>query len=416
MYAYRIQGGRPLAGRLKIQGAKNSVLPILTATLLSPGVSVIHNCPKLSDVQVTLEILSLLGCKVEWEGESVRIDASQVRHSRIPEQLMGELRSSVVFLGALLSRCGEACMSYPGGCVLGPRPIDLHLMALRRLGAHIQEKEGRLFCSGGGEMQGRELCLPLPSVGATENAMLAACGCEGVTKIIGAAREPEIEDLQCFLNAMGAKISGAGESVLTIQGGIPLHGAEHTVMGDRIVAATYLCAVGSAGGCVRLEGAGPDSLGAVISALEQAGADISQEDKAISITCADPLCGIAPVRTAPFPGFPTDAQPPLMAALCCGIGTTMFVETIFSNRYRHVDELCRMGADIHVDGRVAVVTGRQLHASLVRGRDLRGSAALAVAALGARGCTRLLGEEYILRGYQDFAGDLRKLGAEISIE
>lgn len=415
MREYRVTGGHPLGGRLTVQGAKNSVLPILAATILASGESVIHNCPRLSDVSATLEILRLLGCRVEQDGNTVRVDASVLREYCVPERLMGELRSSVVFLGALLSRCGRAELSYPGGCRLGPRPIDLHLMALRRLGAQVKEDSGRLICSSRGERRGRELCLSIPSVGATENAMLAAVGCRGVTTIVGAAREPEIEDLQTFLRAMGADVEGAGSPVIRIRGGKELRPACHTVIGDRMAAATYLCAAGAAGGCIALSGVDPRHLTAVLSVLEEAGADIHTQDQTISVACAAPLCAVRPVRTAPYPGFPTDAQAPLMAALSCGTGTTMFVENIFLNRYGHVSELVRMGADIQVDGRVAVVTGRPLHAAAVRGSDLRGSAALVVAALAARGESRVSGAEYILRGYENLEGDLSALGARISL-
>ncbi len=413
MCEYQITGGRPLAGQLTVQGAKNSVLPILAATVLADGESEICNCPDLSDVTATLEILRLLGCKVQREGGTVRVDTSALECSHIPQQLMGELRSSVVFLGALLARCGSAQLAYPGGCELGPRPIDLHLMALRTLGADVREMRGGLYCRNKGTMRGRELCLPMPSVGATENAMLAACGCPGVTTIVGAAREPEIEDLQNFLRAMGAQVEGAGTSTIRIEGGHPLHPARYTVMGDRMAAATYLCAVGAAGGCVQLHGVDPGHLTGFLSVLEEAGADLHTGQNSISMACTTPFNGVRPVRTAPYPGFPTDAQAPLMAALCCGTGTTMFVENMFSSRYRHVDELMRMGADIQVDGRVAVVTGRPLQGARVRGTDLRGSAALVVAALGARGESRVSGVRHILRGYENLDGDLRSLGASI---
>lgn len=415
MPEYRITGGSPLAGQLTVQGAKNSVLPILAATVLADGESVIHNCPRLSDVSATLEILRLLGCRATQEGGTVRVDASALRENRVPDRLMGELRSSVTFLGALLSRCGGAELAYPGGCRLGPRPIDLHLHALRTLGAQVREENGRLICCGGQGMHGQEICLSMPSVGATENAMLAAVGCPGETTIVGAAREPEIEDLQTFLCAMGAEVAGAGSPVIRIRGGTPLHPAQHTVIGDRMAAATYLCAVGAAGGCVALSGVCPQHLTAVLSVLEEAGADIHTGADSISVACAAPLCGVRPVRTAPYPGFPTDAQAPLMAALCAGTGTTMFVENMFLSRYGHVGELARMGADIQVDGRVAVVTGRRLHGAAVCGTDLRGAAALVVAALAARGESRVSGVPYILRGYERLEEDLRGLGAQIQL-
>ena len=258
MSYYEIQGGRPLHGALAIHGAKNSVLPILAACLLVPGQCVIHNCPDLSDVSATLDILRLLGCRADREGDAVVIDASALGRSDIPEHLMREMRSSVIFLGALLARLGTAELSYPGGCELGPRPIDLHLSALRTLGAEILEEQGVLCCRRGREgLSGREICLSIPSVGATENIMLAACGSPGVTTIVGAAREPEIVDLQNFLRAMGARIDGAGTPAIAVQGGTtPLRPAEYRVMGDRIAAATYLCGAAAAGGALLPGGGG----------------------------------------------------------------------------------------------------------------------------------------------------------------
>ena len=414
MSFYEICGGRPLRGELRVQGAKNSALPILAAALLAPGQSVIRNCPDLSDVTAALEILRLLGCRTVREGDAVLIDASQLTGCGIPDRLMREMRSSVIFLGALLARLGRAELSYPGGCELGPRPIDLHLAALRGLGAEITEEQGRLTCTQGQGLAGRELCLSIPSVGATENAMLAACGARGLTTIVGAAREPEIVDLQRFLNAMGARVSGAGSPMITIQGGAPLHPAEHTVMGDRIAAATYLCAVGAAGGELRLTGVDPADLAAVCCCLEEAGCRLHTDGEGLSIAASGRMRGIRTVRTAPYPGFPTDAQAILMAALAGGTGTTMIVENMFDSRYRHVDELARMGADIRVEGRVAVVYGvPRLHGAQVRATDLRGGAALAVAALGAEGRSELTGVHHIDRGYQSLEGDLRRLGAEI---
>ncbi len=414
MSSYEITGGRTLEGRLAVQGAKNSVLPILAATLLAPGESVIRNCPRLSDVAVTLDILRLLGCKVRREGDAVAVDAGAVSCSEIPEALMREMRSSVIFLGALLARLGTACMSYPGGCELGPRPIDLHLAALRSLGAEISEDQGCLRCQGRARLRGRELCLPSPSVGATENAILCACGCPGVTTLVGAAREPEIVDLQNFLRAMGADVSGAGGSVVTVRGGSPLHPAEYTVMGDRIAAATYLCAAAAAGGQGEVTGIDPNILTAVLSCLEEAGCTLWTGPGRITLENRAPLRGVRAVQTVPYPGFPTDAQAILMAALAGGTGTTLFVENIFDSRYRHVEELLRMGADIRLAGRVAVVTGvGRLRGAAVRGADLRGAAALVVAGTAAEGVTTVSGLKHIRRGYEDLGGALRSLGAEI---
>lgn len=414
MSYYEIQGGRPLFGSLAIHGAKNSVLPILAACLLVPGQCVIHNCPDLSDVSTTLNILRLLGCRVEREGGSVAVDASALTRADVPERLMREMRSSVIFLGALMARLGTAELFYPGGCELGPRPIDLHLSALRTLGAEILEEQGALCCRGGASLRGRELCLSIPSVGATENAMLAACGCPGMTTIVGAAQEPEIVDLQGFLQAMGAQVAGAGSPSITIQGGVPLHPAEYRVMGDRIAAASYLCAAAAAGGEVEITGFAADTLTAVLSCLEEAGCGVHTDPGRVVLTAEGPLKGVRPVRTAPYPGFPTDAQAILMAALAGGEGATLFVENIFDSRYRHVDELRRMGADIQIAGRTAMVTGvGRLHGANLRSTDLRGGAALVVAGLGAEGTTKVSQLNHIRRGYQDLDRNLRSLGAEI---
>ena len=361
-----VEGGERLYGELTIQGSKNSVLPILAATLLCADTCVIENCPKLRDVDASVAILRHLGCCTHWEDSALVVDTARMDRAVVPDALMREMRSSVIFLGAILARCKEATICYPGGCELGPRPIDLHLSALSALGAEIRETGGELKCRGG-TLLGSDVYLPMPSVGATENAMLAACGCPGGTLIQGAAREPEIVDLQGFLRAMGAEVSGAGTSVITIRGGVPLHPAEHCVMGDRIAAATYLCAAAAAGGEVELTRAEPQTLTAVLSALEEAGCRLTSGPDHILLESRGPLQSIPTVRTAPYPGFPTDGQAILMAALTGGQGTTMFVENMFDSRYGHVDELRRMGADIRVDGRVAVVSGvPALHAAAIQ--------------------------------------------------
>ena len=410
-----IRGGRPLSGRVRVQGAKNSALPILAAALLAPGESAIRNCPRLTDVSATLDILRLLGCRVEREGDEVRVDAACLERRDIPHSLMREMRSSVIFLGALLARLGEAELSYPGGCELGPRPIDLHLASLRALGAEIREEQGALLARAGRNgLRGREICLSIPSVGATENVMLAACGAEGTTTIVGAAREPEIEDLQGFLRCLGARVSGAGSPVVTVTGGAPLHPGEYRVMGDRIAGATYLCAAAAAGGEVELSGLDPGTLTAVLDCLERAGCEVHTGGEILSLTARGHLRGIGAVRTAPYPGCPTDAQAILMAALAGGEGSTLFVENMFDSRYHHVDELRRMGAEIQVAGRAAMVTGAgRLRGAEVRSADLRGGAALAVAGLGAEGITRVTGLPHIRRGYEDLARDLRCLGADV---
>ena len=417
MSFYEITGGRPLAGTVAVQGAKNSVLPMMAAALLAPGVSVIHNCPDLTDVSAAMDILRLLGCSVTWEGDTVTINAASPVPAPIPEQLSRELRSSVIFMGAMLSRMGTGELAYPGGCDLGPRPIDLHLSALRMLGADIREEQGTLRFGWSRWPRGREVCLALPSVGATENAMLAACGCPGVTTIVGAAREPEIVDLGRFLAAMGADIAGVGESTIVIRGGKALFPARYTVMGDRIAGATYLCAAAAAGGEIEVTGLRGEHLSALLAILEEAGCVVYTQGASICLRSDGLLEGVSPVRTGPYPAFPTDCQPLLMAALAGGNGSTIFVENMFDSRYRHVNELARMGADIRVDGRVAVVKGRgRLHGASVRGTDLRGTAALVIAALSAQGVSQVHDLRYIRRGYDGLERDLAALGADIRIE
>jgi UDP-N-acetylglucosamine 1-carboxyvinyltransferase len=414
MSQYFIEGGQRLCGEVAIQGAKNSVLPILAATLLNKGDTLLRRCPRLRDVDASVRILRHLGCAAEWKGEELEIRTGEIGRAEITDALMREMRSSAIFLGAMLARCGEAEISYPGGCELGPRPIDLHLAGLRAMGAEIREEGGTLHCRAP-RLRGTDIVLSIPSVGATENLMLAACGAEGVTKISNAAREPEIRDLQEFLVACGARVRGAGTSTVIVEGGAPLHGCTYTVMPDRIVAATYLSAVAAAGGEALLSGAREDHLLAVTAALRAAGCRIREDERGIAIRAEEPLRAVNMIRTAPYPGFPTDAQALVMAALLRSQGVTVFEENIFENRYRHVGELVRMGAEIRIFGRVAVVTGvPALHGAAVQATDLRGGAALCVAALAAEGRTQVTDTHHIDRGYEDLTRDLRALGAQIT--
>lgn len=408
-----LKGGKSLEGELRIQGAKNSVLPILAATLLIKGTVVLQGCPRLRDVDASIWILQSLGCTVRWDGEDLVVDTTGLNGNCISDTLMREMRSSAIFLGAILARCGRAELSYPGGCELGPRPIDLHLSGLRELGAEIDEAGGQLRCKAP-RLRGKEIVLGFPSVGATENLMLAACGAEGTTVISNAAREPEIVDLQGFLNAGGASITGAGSSTVVIRGGIKLHECTYRIMPDRIVAATYLCAAASAGGNVFLQDAKEQHLSTVTAVLREAGCRIRSDYTGIFCDCKGRLKSVQPIRTAPYPGFPTDAQAILMAAMLRSEGVTIFEENLFTSRYRHVDELVRMGADIRVFGRTAVVNGTEkLHGALARCTDLRGGAALCVAALAADGETHVVEIGHIDRGYEDIVRDLRALGADV---
>lgn len=413
MSILRVNGGRRLDGTVKVHGAKNSVLPILAATILSKSETVIRNCPDLTDVDAAVRILNRLGCSVTRDGDTVCVDSRQMTGCDIPDGLMREMRSSVIFLGAILARTGYAVLSMPGGCELGPRPIDMHLDALRALGADITEHGGNIICKAD-RLRGCRIDLAFPSVGATENSMLAASRAKGTTVITNAAREPEIWDLQRFLNKIGAKVFGAGSSIITVEGGDFGYSAEHKVIPDRIVSATYLCCAACCGGRVKVEGIIPNHLQTVCDALEEMGCTVIVGDDYVYIRAEDSLKAIRPVITRPYPGFPTDAQPPLMAACLKAEGTTAFVENIFENRYRHVDELKRMGADIRLEGRIAIVSGvKKLCAAPVTCTDLRGGAALIAAALGAEGESVISEVRHIDRGYENIEKALSEIGADI---
>ena len=413
MSMYEIQGGRPLGGRLRVQGAKNSVLPLLAAALLAPGQSVIHNCPDLSDVSATLDILALLGCRVAREGETVTVDAAALSGSAIPERLMREMRSSVIFLGALLARTGSARLCYPGGCELGPRPIDLHLTALKRLGVTISERDGFIFCECA-KLKGAEILLDFPSVGATENILLAAVKAEGRTVLTGAAKEPEIVDLQNFLNAMGGKVAGAGTDVIEIEGVKELRGVSYRPMKDRIEAGTFLFAAAACGGEVEVTGVAPENIRLLLHKLRENGCKIHAKNDKINIESRGKLKCNRRIETMPFPGFPTDLQAQATALNASCTGCALIVENLFETRFKYVPELQKMGADIEVKGRTAFVRGvGKLHGASVTAGDLRGGAALVIAALGAEGVSEVLDLSHIDRGYADFRTKLKKLGASI---
>lgn len=410
-----VDGGQRLEGEIKVQGAKNDVLPILAATVLNGEKNIIRNCPKLSDVEKTIEVLRNLGCAVQRQDDILMVDSSDAANHTIPEELMRQMRSSIIFLGAIIARFRKAVVSMPGGCEIGNRPIDLHLKALEQLGIHIEEEHGYIYCTAD-KLQGADIHLDFPSVGATENIMLASCLAEGTTTITNAAREPEIVDLGVFLNHMGAQVCGAGTDVIRIDGVKKLYGIEHEIIPDRIVAATYLAAGAITGGTVALRDVCADHMEAIISAFRAMGCDIVREKNRLILAAPQRLQGLHTVRTLPYPGFPTDIQSPFMALACTAEGTSVFVETIFENRYKHVEELVRMGSDIKIDGRVAIVRGvERLSGANVVAKDLRGGAALVLAALAAEGITEVDNVCYVERGYEHIETALGALGAKIKL-
>ncbi len=409
-----IEGGIPLCGEARVHGAKNSVLPILAASLIVSGISVIHNCPDLSDVRASIKILVNLGCRCSREEDTLIIDATDVNCCVIPENLMREMRSSIVFLGAIAARCKKAYISSPGGCEIGPRPIDLHLSALKELGLKINEVHGCIDCECDTGLKGKSIYIPIPSVGATENIMIAAATAEGTTKIYNAAREPEIEDLANFLNKAGAKIKGAGSSDIIIEGVKALHGVEHTVIPDRILTATYMSAIAITGGKAIIKNICPRHLKAIISEYEGLGCKIKTNRNQMQVSSDAPLNRLKKVRTQYYPGFPTDAGPTLIATTSIAKGTSVFVETIFENRFKFADELNRLGADVKVEGRTAVVEGvSELQGASVNCTDLRGGAALMVAGFAAKGKTEIGEIQHIIRGYETPEIYFKELGARI---
>lgn len=410
----RITGSKKLEGEVQLQGSKNSALPILAACVSVNGISVIHNCPSLTDVDAAVKILEYLGCRVTRRESALVIDSGDVKRSDIPQHLMHEMRSSIVFLAPLLSRFGSACVSTPGGCEIGLRPIDLHLNAMRKMGAVIEEESGILSCSCPNGLSGAKIVLSFPSVGATENIMIAAATAKGTTVLVNAAREPEIRDLAVYLNSCGAKIKGAGEGTIVIEGVESLHGTEHSVIPDRIVASTFMAAAAATGGKVLIKGVVPSHITPVISAFEEAGCRVDSGASRLYICAPKRLGRVQTIRTMPYPGFPTDSQAIVMAMLCTADGTSMLIENIFENRFRHVQELRKLGAKIDVEGRVAVVEGvESLKAAHVYAPDLRGGAALIVAGLAAQGVTEIENVRLIDRGWQDIEKSLRALGADI---
>lgn len=416
MDIWHMRGGNRLDGACFVQGSKNASLPIIAASIISPARTELMNVPQLRDVDAALRILRHLGCTAEQRQNEVYIDSTYLSCSAIPNSLMEEMRSSVIFMGALLARCGEARLSLPGGCQLGRRPIDLHLSALRQMGAVVDEDGPEIYCCAE-KLHGAVIDLPFPSVGATENIMLTACAARGRTVINGAAREPEITALQDYLRTMGAEIGGAGSSTVVIEGFSANDHAVCRMIPDRIVASTIACAAAAVGGNVEMRGVAPEHFSTVLYFLNQAGCDIISNNRTVRVKSSGRLKAPGEISTRPYPGFPTDAQPVLMAALLKAEGRTVITENIFENRYRQVPELRRLGADIVTEGKRAEIWGVGcLHGSALSATDLRGGAAMIVAGLSADGETVVFDDGHITRGYERFDMRLRALGADIFLE
>lgn len=415
MKKYIIEGGNRLEGTISISGSKNAALPILAATILNGGISIIENCPDIHDVKMMFDILEKLGAKVEKNGNTVTVDSQNLNKTEIPANLMREMRSSVIIAGALIGRFGECTFTYPGGCEIGARPINMHIDAFRQLGVTVNEEHGYIRCECNG-LKATDITLDFPSVGATENIMLASCLAEGTTYIRNVAREPEIIDLQNFLNEMGAKIKGAGSNTIVVTGVRKLHEVRHKVIADRIEAGTYLCMVAATLGKADLVNANPEHVSAVIHKLKRMGIKVKTGKNYINIEANNRILPIM-IKTSPYPGFPTDMQSQMGGLLTIAKGTSIIVENIFENRFKYVNELIRMGANINIEGKTAVIQGvPKLYGAEVETKDLRGGAALVLAGLVAEGTTKINGIHYLERGYEKLTEKLSIIGAKIHKE
>ncbi len=409
-----INGKRPLTGEIELPAAKNAVLPMLAAAVMSEEEIVIRNCRPLSDVNKMLEIIRHLGGKAYFSGGDIIINCKYAQPKKIDEKFTGEIRSSVFLLGPLLAKFGCAELSYPGGCEIGLRPIDLHIDGLKRLGVSVRECGGSIYCDGK-NMKAGDVCLDFPSVGATENLIMASVFLEGNTVIRNAAKEPEIRDLAGFINMLGGKVYGAGTDTVCVQGVKKIMGGIYRPVPDRIVAGTVIAAVAVCGGKIRLTNYCERDLKAVEAKYRQAGAKISHEKNAASFEFRGRIKSVRKTETQPFPGFPTDMQPIFTSSMCFASGTAIVVENLFESRFRYVGQLIKTGADVTVKDRIAIVRGKAgLHASVMKAEDLRGGAALIVAALGAEGESVITGIRHVDRGYYRIEDIFLSLDADIA--
>lgn len=412
----QIQGGAPFCGEVSVQGSKNAALPVMAACVLVPGITTLKNCPDISDVACMCEILKHVGARVVRQGKTLTVDTSKITQHKLPGEYVTRMRSSVVLAGAMLGRCGEIEMTYPGGCVIGDRPIDMHIGALSELGAEFKA-DGESLHAFAAHLKGTGIKLPFPSVGATQNAVMAAVLAEGTTEIWGCAREPEVRALCDFLNGAGARIEGGGSGVIRIEGVSELHESEYTVEADRIVAGTYLIGTLAAGGSAFLRNAPAIQLESVCCLAKAMGAYLAADDRGIWVKRTEALCSPKLVETGTYPAFPTDLQSPFLVALCQARSSSRLYERIFNGRLAVAEELNRMGASIRVEKDCAVVRGNaRLTGGSVRARELRGGAALVLAGACARGTTVVHNRHFIDRGYEDIVRDLQGLGVDIGGE
>lgn len=413
MEGFRVYGGERIEGRQRVDGAKNAVLPILAAAILTRDKVEIRDCPPLRDVEAMAAMLRMLGCSCQWQNGSLCMESGALHNWEMPDEISKEIRSSIFLLGPILGRLRRATVTYPGGCEIGIRPIDLHLKGLRALGVQIEDDGGILYCDGR-NMHSGDVYLDYPSVGATENVMMAAALLPGVTYIHNAAREPEIEDLQKFINAMGGHVQGAGTQLIEIRGTERLRGTVYTPMPDRIVAGTLMCAAAVTAGEITLDNVRSRDMLPIEAKLAEMGCKLYDEKERVHLWAPRRLRAFADLQTQPHPGFPTDMQAQMMAVACKAAGTSVIVENVFESRFGHVSDLNRMGARIRVNGRVAVVQGvEQLQGKRVCARDLRGGAALVLAGLAAQGETLVENIHLIDRGYAALENMIQKLSGRM---